>query len=803
MYVIYLIILKPVSMIKNFFKVAFRNLIRNKSISFLNIFGLSIGLAAALLILMWIQHELSYDRFYNDAHQIFRVEEDQHYSGNVYHVNVTPYPSGAEWKRRIPEITEYTRFSSLPRVLFEKDNMKMFEDDLRGADSTFFRMFSFGFKYGDPYTALSEPHTIVLTEELAEKYFGDENPLGQSITVEKQFDFMVTGVLEELPDNTVVDFDAIIPFRFLDQIGITNDQWGSNSIVTYVKCVPEFDREALGEKMTSIQREYVSESLTDFMVADLTRIHLHSYFGYERTPGAIVYIYIFGAIGLFVLVIACINFINLTTARSSLRGKEIGVKKVVGAHKGNMIVQFVLESVFQVLIALVFAFIIIGLLLQPFNTISGKEFELVNLFNPGFIGGALIVAVLAGFIAGIYPAFFLSSFKAVNILKGEVTKGRKSGGLRRVLVITQFVLSIFLAVSGIIIYMQMQHMRNLDMGYEKKNLIYIPVTEGFESKYNAVKGELDKNPLIENVSASMLNPVYIGSNSSGVNWEGKDPDLRVLFSMNGVDYDMMETMKFEIVDGRPFSMDYPGDMAADTMANFIINEEIVRIMGVDDPVGRWFRFMGFRGEIVGVVKDFHFKSARDKIEPIAIFLSPPERFNYILIRLSETNPEGAVQAVRDIWDRTIPDYPLTFEYAEEVLDDMYRSELRMSRLFKYFTILATLIAALGLYGLSSFIAERRTREIGIRKIMGSSVSKIVLLLSTEFLYLVLISIVIGFPLSYLYLSNWLKDFPYKINIGAGVFIIVGFAALAISLLTVSFQSYRAAVINPANAISRE
>jgi len=790
-------------MIKNFFKLALRNILSNKGTSFLNIFGLSIGLAAALFILMWIQHELSYDKFFDDADQIYRVEEDQHYSGNVYHVNVTPYPAGAEWKKRIPEITEYTRFSNLPRVLFEKEDMKMFEDNLRGVDSTFFNMFSFSFKYGDPNTALSDPHTIVLTEELAEKYFGDDNPLGKSITIEKQFEFMVTGVLEDIPDNTVVSFDALIPFRFLDQMGLTNDQWGSNSIITYVKCVPDFDREAIGEKMTSIQREYAPESLTDFMVADLTRIHLHSYFGYERSPGAIVYIYIFGAIGLFVLVIACINFINLTTARSNLRGKEIGVKKVVGARKGNMVVQFVLESVFQVLIALVIALIIIGLLMQAFNTISGKDFGLAHLFNPRFLFGSFLVALVAGFIAGIYPAFFLSSFKAVNILKGEVTKGRKSGGLRRVLVITQFVLSIFLAVSGIIIYSQMQHMRNLDMGYEEDNLIYIPVTENFESKYNAIRGELGRNPLIENYSASWLNPIYIGSNSSGVDWEGKDPDLDVLFSFNAVDYDMFETMKYEVVDGRGFSRDYPGDMAADTMANFVVNEELVRIMGVDDPVGRWFRFMGFRGEIVGVLQDFHFKSAKDKIEPIAIFLGQPERFNYMLIRLSETNPQGAVAAVRDIWEGTIPDYPLTFEYADENINEMYIGELRMSRLFKYFTILATLIAALGLYGLSSFIAERRTREIGIRKIMGSTVSRVVLLLSTEFMYLVLIAAVIGFPLSYLYLNNWLKDFPYRIDIGAGVFLVVGFGALLISLLTVSFQSYRAAVINPARAIRRE
>ena len=790
-------------MIRNFFKVALRNLFRNKSVSFINIFGLSVSLAASLMILMWIQHELSYDRFFDDAERIYRVEENQHYSGDVYHVNVTPYPSGAEWKKRLPEIVEYTRSSGLPRVLFEKDDMQMFEDGLRGVDSTFFRMFSFRFKYGDPYTALAEPHTIVLSEELAEKYFGDENPLGQSITIEKRFEFMVMGVLEKMPDNTVVRFDAVIPFRFLDEIGITNDNWGSNSIVTYVKCVPDFDREALGEKMTAIQREYAPESLTDFMVAELTGIHLHSYFGYERTPGAIVNVYIFGAIALFVLLIACINFINLTTARSSLRSKEIGVKKVNGALKGNMVFQFITESILQVFIALLLALIIIGLLLQVFNTISGKEFVLSDMFNLKFVIGYLLVAISVGFIAGIYPAFFLSSFKAVNILKGEYSRGKKSGGLRRILVIIQFVLSVFLAVSGIIIYSQLQYMRNKDMGYDKENLIYIPVTEDFETKYNAVKSELRRNPLIEKVSAAMLNPIGIYSNSSGMNWEGKDPDLNYLFGYNAVDYDLIETMGYELSEGRIFSREYAGDISSDTTANFLVNEELVRVMGVDDPVGRWFRFIGYRGEIVGVLKDFHFKTAHDKIEPIAMVLGQPEQFNYILIRLSDINPEGAMEAVRDIWTRLIPDYPLTFEYVDEELRDSYRSELRMSELFKYFTILATLIAAMGLYGLSSFIAERRTREIGIRKVMGSSVPRIVRLLSVEFIYLVLIAAVIGFPLSYLYLNNWLKDFPYRIEIGAAVFVIVGLAALAISLITVSFQSYRAAVINPANAIRRE
>lgn len=790
-------------MITNFFKVAFRNLVRNKGVSFLNIFGLATGLAASLMILMWIQHELSYDRFFKDAEQIYRVEEDQHYSGDIYHVNVTPFPSGAEWKKRIPEITEYCRMSYMSKVLVEHGDKQMMETGIRGADSTFFKMFSFRLKYGDPNTALFEPHSIVLTEEMSNKYFGDENPLGKAITIENNYEFMVTGVLEELPDNTSLWFKGLIPFRFLDEIGYTNNYWGSNSITTYVKCVPDFDVAGVNKKMTEIQREYEPESLTEFMLAPLTKIHLHSRFGYTNRPGAIVNVFVFGAIGLFVLIIACINFINLTTARSSLRDKEIGVKKVVGARKKSMVAQFTLESIFQVFIALVFALVIIALLLQPFNTVSGKDFTVADMFTLKHILTYFVVAVVVGAVAGIYPAFYLSSFKAVNILKGEVTKGKKSGNMRRGLVIVQFVLSVFLAVSGIVIYLQMQHMRNMDIGYDKDNLVSILIAEDFESRYNAVRGELSDNPLIENVSASWLNPVYTGSNSAGIDWEGKDPELDVLVTFNAFDYDLVETMGYEIAQGRSFSREYPGDMASDTIANFLVNEEMARIMNVDNPVGKWFRFQGYSGEVVGVLKNYHFTSVRSEIEPIAVFLGRPERMNYIMVRLSSSHPEEAAAALRDIWNRNVSDYPLDFGYVDQYLEDLYRGELRMSRLFKYFTILATLIAALGLYGLSSFIAERRTREIGIRKVMGSSVSQVVGMLTREFLYLVLIALLVSFPLSYIYLNDWLKDFPFRIDMGAWPFIVVGVGALLISIITVSFQSYRAAIINPATAVRRE
>ncbi len=745
-------------MIKNFFKIAMRSLLKHRSSTFINIIGLSIGLTASLLIMLWIMHELSYDRFFNEAETLYRVEENQSYGGEIYHVNVTPYPSGPVWKERIPEIVDASRMSYLPRLLFEKGDLKLYESNVRAADSTFFEMFSYPFIFGEPSTALINPHSIVLTEELAEKYFGDENPIGQTLTLERQMEFIVTGVLEKLPDNTTIGFNAIIPFAFLYEIGVAGDSWGNNSIITYVKLAPNVDIDEVGDKLTDIVLEYNTETRTTFMVNPISKLRLHAYFGYAKPVGAVIYIYIFGAIAFFVLLIAVINYVNLSTARSAGRGKEIGIKKVSGAQKKSIVSQFLLESLLQVFIALLLSLIFVGLLLGLFNTTTGKEFAIADIFQPGFILGYIVIVVVTGFGAGLYPALFLSSFRPVDVLKGTKSGASQSSVLRKVLVIIQFTLSVALATSSVLIYTQIGYMRNIDLGYEKENIVRISITENIQSVYYTLKQELTEHPLIMNVSGSMSNPTNMGSNSSGSEWEGKDPDHQVLIGFNGVDFDYVETMGIEMKYGRSFSDEFSSDMYTDTVGNFMINEEVAKVMGKENPVGDWFNFGGVRGTIVGVMKNFYFKPASEVIEPMAFLCSPVEQISHVLIRLNADNPTASISALNEVWARVVPDYPLDYAFISEEVDNLYRTESRMGKLFKYFTILAIILASLGLYGLSSFIAEQRTKEIGVRKVMGATISNVVIRLTREFLLLVVVALFIGLPIAWLYINNWIQDF---------------------------------------------
>lgn len=790
-------------MIKNFLKIALRSLLKHKSSTIINISGLAIGLAASLLILLWIMHELSYDRFFEEAETLYRVEENQSYGGEIYHVNVTPYPSGPVWKNRIPEIVDASRMSYLPRLLFEKGDLKLYESNVRAADSTFFEMFSFPFIYGEPSSALNNPHSIVLTAELSQKYFGDENPIGQTLTLERQMEFIVTGVLEKLPDNTTVSFNAIIPFAFLYEIGVAGDSWGSNSIITYAKLVPNANIDEVGVKLTDVVLEYNPETRTTFMVNPITRLRLHAYFGYAKPVGAVIYIYIFGAIALFVLLIAAINYVNLSTARSAGRSKEIGIKKVSGALKKSIVSQFLLESLLQVFISLLISLIFVGLLLGMFNTTTGKEFAIADIFQPWFIVGYIIIVIVTGFGAGIYPALFLSSFKPVDVLKGSKSGGSQKAVLRKVLVVVQFILSIALATCSLIIYSQISYMRNIDMGYDKENIVRVQITENIQSVYYTLKQELIEHPLIENVSGSMSSPTNMGSNSSGSSWEGKDPDHQLLIGYNGVDYDYVETMGVEMKYGRSFSDDFSADMFADTTGNFMINEETAKAMGKENPVGDWFDFGGIRGTIVGVMKNFYFKPASEVIEPMAFLCSPVERISNILIRLNPENTTASLEALDEVWARVVQDYPLDYSFVSDEVENMYRAEARMGNLFKYFTILAIILASLGLYGLSSYVAEQRTKEIGLRKVMGATISNVVLRLTREFLLLVIVALVIGMPLALLYVNNWIQDFPYRIGIKVAPFFIVALGSIIVASLAVSFQSYRAARTNPADTLRTE
>jgi putative ABC transport system permease protein len=790
-------------MIRKFLRLSLRNILKHKGFAIINIIGLSIGLAVSLLIVLWIQDELSYEKFHLNAANIYRVEEDQFYSGEKYHVTVTPHPSGPVWKEKIPEIREQARYYRLPRILFRQGETVFYESSIAATDSGMFKIFSFPFLLGDPETALRNPNSIVLTEELAKKYFGESNPLGKTLTLENKMQFMVTGVLKDLPRNTLFTFEGLIPYSFLYEIDAVNDHWGSNSIYTFVLLEKGSNIEAVNKKLTDVVLEYIPETRTKYLLFPLLDIHLHAQFGFEISRGPVIIVTIFGIIALFVLLIACINFINLTTAKASERAKEIGIKKVTGASQKTLISQFMLESLFMVIMALLVAYILIGAVLPVFNNISGKSFTLSDLFQLRFILSIIIVGIVAGILSGIYPAFYLSSFKPAAVLKGETMSGKGNGRLRRILVVLQFTLSILIAVAATVMYLQMQHLQNKELGFDKENLLCIPMAEDMKPKYYSLKDELLKETLIEGVTATMSNPVRMGSNSGGADWEGKDPEKHVLIGMNAVDYDYLETMKMELISGRDFSRDFVSDLAKDTTGNFLVNEEVVKIMETDDPAGKRFHFLGLDGRIVGVLKNFHFKGANQAIEPMAFALTDTDWLSYILIRLTPGNIPEALKTAERVWTRVLPEYPFDYSFIDEDYRNLFRTNIRLTELLKYFTIIAVIIACLGLYGLSAYSTERRTNEIGIRKVMGAGTFSILWTMVKEFLILILISLVIALPAGWIITGNLLKQFASRIDLSLMVFAAIAGASIIVSLVTVSFHAYKALLINPAEALKVE
>jgi len=790
-------------MIHNFFRIAFRNIARHKGFTLINITGLAVGLAASLLILLWVQDEYSYEKFNMKGADIYRVEEDQFYSGSRYHVTVTPHPSGPVWKEKIPEIREQTRINRLPRILFKQDDKVFFESSVIAADSGLLNMFTIPMVSGDPATALSAPHSILLTDKLARKYFGNNNPVGKTLTIENKYQFTVTGVIKNLPKNSMFSFEGVLPYSFLKEIGAMDNSWGNNSIFTFVEIAKDADIDAVNKKLTDIVTENNPRNTTKFSLFPLFDIHLHGQFGFTETKGPVIVVTIFTIIAIFVLLIACINFINLSTAKASGRGKEIGIKKVAGADQMSMFVQFMLESQLLVTIAMIIALVLVGLSLNIFNSLSGKSFTIADLFHAKFILRFIVVGVVAGIISGIYPAIFLASFKPIVVLKGESVSGKGSGRLRQVMVIVQFSLSILIATSAIFMYKQLKFLQNKELGYNKNNLICIPMPENMKPKYYSLKRELEKETLIQGVTASLWNPVMMGSNSGGASWDGKDPDKQVLIGTNGIDYDYLKTMDMQLISGRDFSKDFPSDMARDTTGNFLVNEEVVKLMDIGDPVGKNFRFMGLNGTIVGVLKNFHFKGADQPIEPMAFALAGTDFLRNILVRLTPGNIPESLKAVEKNWKAIVPEYPLDFTFVDQDYDNLFRAQIRLSNLLKYFTILAVIIACLGLYGLSSYSVERRTNEVGIRKVMGASSASVMFTLVREFLTPVLISIVIALPLGWIVVNNLLKQFAYRIDLSLLIFLLIALGAIVIATITVSFQAYRATGINPAEALKIE
>ncbi len=789
-------------MISNYFKIAFRNIWRHKGYSFINIFGLAIGLACCLLILLWVQDELSYDSFHANANNLYRVEQDQVYSGRKYHVNVTPWPCGPGWEDEIPEVVAATRYGWCGGRPFDYNGKTFIEGDVQAVDPAFFTIFDFPLRYGDPVTVINDPYSLVLNFETAEKYFGNENPIGKVITVDNEHQLTVTGVLEKTPHNSIIQPVILVTMDFARTLDRYNEGWGNNSIRTYLLLDDQADLVTVDNKLTEVVNNHRDdESPTQFMAAPLTDVHLHAYFGFSDGGQAVIYIYVFSIIAAFVLLIACINFMNLATARSAGRAREIGIRKLVGAQRSRLIYQFMGESVILAVLSALIAISFVYLLLPVFNEIASKNIPSIALLGKNFILGLFLITVITGLVAGSYPALFLSAFQPLKVLKGNLSTGR-SQTLRKILVIFQFSLSIILTISTMIIYQQLNYMRTKDLGFNQKQVISVGIRGDIGKSYPALRLEIAQLPQVLGVTASSDRPTSIGSNSGGADWGGKDPDLSLIVGMTSVDFDYIETMDMKILAGRAFSREFPSDQADTRNMAFIINETFAKIIDKESIIGENLSFAGSEGPIIGVVQDFHFRSVHRVIDPLAIFIAP-EWFGVMLIRLAPGDVTTSLAAVEEAWQRVLPGFPMDYRFLDEDFEWMYRAETGLSQLVKYFSILAIIIACLGLFGLASFTAEQRTKEIGIRKVLGASATNLVLLLSNQFTKWVLIANVIAFPIAYLILSKYLENYAYRIDLGVGPFLLAGVLALVIALVTVTTQAVKAATANPVEALKYE
>ena len=784
---------------------ALRILFREKRITIINILGLSISLTCTLFMLLWVQNELSFDRFHKDFERLYRVEEDQYYSNaEPYHVNVTPYISGPVWKDEIPEIEEQCRLAYLSGLLFTNGENRHYEDGIASVDSSFFEMFTFKFKYGSAEGVLRDPNTMVITEEVATRYFGDEDPVGKVIMVNQDQPFTVSAVVFDPPTNTTIGFNVLFPWNYVEAQDRYTDGWGSNSIRTYVKLQEGSVDTVVNRKITDVTDIYKENNTIDYSVAPFSGIHLYSYFGYGHSPGAIMYVYIFSAIAIFVLLIACINFMNLSTARSSIRAKEIGLRKVNGASRGRLVRQYLSESFIQTFISVVIAILLVLLLLNKFNQISGKEIQARDLLSLQYLLGIAGVLVITTLLAGSYPALYLSALKPVRAIREQTDQRTGSGLFRKILVVFQFTLAVILITGAMVASRQLGHMRTADLGYNQYNLVHIFLRGSLNQKYELLKQTFMEDPGILNATLSMQAPYNIGSNSSGIFWEGKDPDLDLLVSFTGVHYNFAETMGITLRSGRDFSADYPGDMYHDdTLANFLINTTLADIIGKEDIVGTDLTFMGIHGQIVGLMEDYHFKPVGDKIEPMALAPLPVEMLQNMVVRLAPREPEKALRYMEEKWNELLPQYPFEYDYVEDTVESMYNTEERMATLLKIFMAVAMIIASLGLFALASFTAQRRTKEIGIRKTMGAMEGQITVMMIRDFSLYILISLVIALPAVWLIASRWLNEFSYRIHLGPGIFIITALITATVAIITVMYHAFRTAHTNPVLALRYE
>lgn len=795
-------------MLKNYLKIAWRNIRKQKFYSFINILGLTIGMTCCFLIFMYVRFELSYDSFHKNKDRIYRVVTDVKTPTELIEADITSAPMGPNIKADFPEVVSSVRVN-LSNTIVTIGDSKYQEDKLAIADSSFFDVFSFPLTRGNIKEVLAEPFTAVLSESKAKKYFGSADPLGKTFQIDgKQATIKVTGLMKDVPENSHLPFDMVISMSTIEKMGENlTESWGSFGMLTFLLLTPGADAAKLEKKLPAFMESHVGEMMKKSKMTytlhleRLTDVYMTSKRD-AAIKGSITNVYIFSIVALFILLIAVINFVNLATARATERAREVGVRKSVGAYESQLTFQFLCETLLLSLFAFVLSVFLCQLLLPSFNLLAGKEIA-YNIFLTGTVAWFLLIATGVGLLAGIYPAVVLSSYKPVTVLKGAFSSSNKGLFLRRGLVVFQFVITIVLIAGVMIVYYQLLYLQDRDLGFKKDQQMVVEfgAVKNIKDKWNDIRQQVLNVPGVSGVTFSSAIPGR-AQNSAYSNIEMKNGEMQASnINLYFVDYDFIKQYQIQVLAGRAFS----SEMSTDSTQAMLVNEAAVASLGYSKPeeiIGKKFSQWGREGKIIGVIRNFNYRSLREKVEPLSMRIEPGA-FNPVSITVDPRNVKKVIAGVEAIFNRYAPEGRFDYSFVDEVFDNQYRGEYRFGRLVLTFAILAIFLATLGLLGLISYIVIQRTKEIGIRKVLGASVSNILLLLSRDFIKLIIVALLVATPLAWYLMYRWLQDFAYRINVPWWVFLLAGSVAVVIALVTVSIQTMKAAMTNPVKSLRTE
>lgn len=807
-------------MFRNYLKITFRNLAKHKGYTFINITGLAVGICCCLLIFLYVFDELGFDRFHQHYDEIYRVILKARFANEDLEIATSPAPMAFTLTKELPEVIQATRINETQTFQISRGDQKYSEPGVLFVDSTFFDVLSFPLVAGDAKTALKEPHTLVLTEKMAGKYFGQENPIGQFLTMEDGTQYKITGVVKNNPHNSHINFDFLL--SFVSDENSRSDIWVSNSYQTYIRLKPGTDFQETSNKFNELVRKYVGPQIVlatgismeefektgnsyGYYLEPMKNIYLRSRVGNDLGPvGNIQYVYIFSVIAAFILIIACINFMNLSTAKSANRAREVGIRKTMGSNRSQLMYQFLFESIIMVVISILFAMVLVKFVMPYFNHLSGKEltvrfFSMENWFVFPML---LLLSAVVGLFAGSYPAFYLSAFQPVKVLKGEIVRASASGKLRSGLVVLQFAISIALIIGTLVVRQQLNYFQNKNLGFTRDQILVIPRSDVIEKNFIALKQELKQNPEIMNATFSTAIPGH-PHNISGHSLEGNPPEMASTLIVIYTDQDFIDTYQIQLSDGRLFYTDRTTDTSS-----CLINAHAAKVLNYEVGSGKRLFQIGNTednssfSEIIGVVKDFHLLPLQEPMRGVVIY-NRPAAHQYLTVRLTTDNVHKTVGFVEDTWKKFAPGKGFEYYFLDEHFNEFYKAEMRTGQVFSIFAGLAIMIACLGLFGLASFMAERKIKEIGIRKVLGASITGITFVLIREFTRWVIIANVIAWPAAYFLMKNWLQDYAYRISMGWWVFLLSSMIALIIAVLTVSFHAVKAAISDPAKSLRYE